>query len=145
MSAQELATTVDRHCRKRTIPVSPPTSMQWEALSSRFATSFAPEFVAFHELFARYHIDGGWLGVAPGLDVLSDAITDAYTFEHESAERRWDADLIPIYDLGNGDYYCLRASEEAKSAVYFIRHEDDTIERVAPSFAEWIANPAHFT
>jgi hypothetical protein len=70
---------------------------------------------------------------------------DAAVCEQNGSERGWDSGLVPIYDLSNGDYHCFRASEGAASAVYFIRHEDDRIERVADSFAEWINDEEHFT
>jgi hypothetical protein len=64
MKTETLTALVARHCRRRDPAAPPPTAEEWQALSAHFATAFPQEFVAFHELLAKYHVEGGWLTVA---------------------------------------------------------------------------------
>lgn len=141
MTAEELLAVIAPHCQRRTFPSVPPAAEHWHSLSQRFATTFPPELITLHQLLSTHHIPGGWLAVASG---PNDTIADTYEHEVNDSDRDWDPDLLPIYDVGNGDYYCLRVSEGAESAVYFICHEDDSIEQIAPTFARWVSDPELF-
>jgi hypothetical protein len=67
-----------------------------------------------------------------------------WLYDHEMSFGRWNPDLIPFLDLGNGDYYCLSASKGPQSGVYFVYHEDGHDEELTDSFEKWLERLDNF-
>lgn len=119
----------------------PPTVSEWEQLEGLFGCRFPAEFRMLHDLMAKYMFEGDYLYVAPTDG--EDDVASVYNYE-KSLERNWPVELIPFYSVGNGDYLCLKSSECPDTAVYYIYHEDDSVELIHESLAAWIQDPEWF-
>ncbi len=119
----------------------PPTQEEWSRLERQFGCTFPPEFHSLQDLMSEYTFEGGYLLITPRPN--EDDIETVCKAEKETG-RNWPDDLIPFYDVGNGDYVCLKASECPASAVYFIYHENDTVERIHENLAAWIKDSDWF-
>jgi hypothetical protein len=122
-------------------PEAIPSPEDWAAIQARFGCAFPPEFHSLQELMSQFSFEGDYLRIAQhprDSDIGSVCEAEAKT------GRLWQKDLIPFYDVGNGDFVCLRASECPNSPVYYIYHEDDVVEKVHDSLEQWLQDPEWF-
>lgn len=119
----------------------PPTRKDWEFLERKFNCSFNPEFVAFVELITDYNLPG-MLNVTRERRTNGDPTMD-WWYDRELPDG-WNPDLIPFIAVGNGDFFCLSASKEPKSGVYYVDHGAGEEEEITRSFAEWIEQMEKF-
>lgn len=136
MTKDEIATILDRTTSGESRIIDPPTAEDWEILERKFGTEFSDEIKFFIELMSFYHFPGDILNAREsGQTNGNDTIAFTYDFEMGN---QWEADLIPFYAIGNGDYFCVSAKEGRNSAVYYWRHEDHSKSKENNSFAEWV-------
>lgn len=120
----------------------PPARKDWEFLETKFNCSFSSEFVAFVELIADYNLPGM-------LNVTREGRTDGdptidWWYDREMSFGGWNPDLIPFIAVGNGDFFCLRASKEPQSPVFYVYHEDGHDEQLTDSFEDWLERLEYF-
>ena len=125
----------------------PPTRQDWEVLERKFNCSFPPEFVSFVEVITDYNLPG-MLNVTRegrvyGGKTYGEPTLD-WSYDHEMSFGTWNPDLIPFIDESTGDYFCLSASEGPQSGVYYVYHEDNSVERLTDSFPEWLERLEEF-
>ena len=143
MNRQEIENVLDSLFPKRDIPYDQATNEDWEHLKAKFGTDFSKAFVDFMELVNLYRFRGEILNVARKGNISSnDTIELSHDFEVENGQ--WDKDMIPFYNIGNGDYFCLSASAGATSPVFYVYHEDGRIERYSEDFVNWIRHLSRF-
>jgi hypothetical protein len=141
MTRDQIEEIVVRAWRRRGQPTASPSAEDWARFEERWGCRFPAEFRHLQELMSLYWFEGDYLRIAPH----ANDTTVAAACEAEAASGRdWDADLIPFYDVGNGDLVCLRASQCPRSPVYYIYHEDDAVEEVAGSLEAWLRDPEWF-
>jgi len=114
----------------------PVTEENWAEMKARFRCDFPQCFVYYIEEQKSYSLYGCHLR-----PVGEDLIHIAAQWEKDISPENWDDDLIPFYDVGNGDLICLRASEGESSRVYYWNHEDFSITQAEESFENWLLNP----
>lgn len=119
----------------------PPTREDWEYMETKFNCSFSPEFVSFMELITDYNCPSV-LNVRRGGRTNGDPTLDQ-SYDREMSFGRWNPDLIPFLDMGNGDYFCLSASRGEHSPVYYVYHEGGE-EELTGSFEEWLGRLDYF-
>jgi hypothetical protein len=122
-------------------PELPPTEGEWSLLKKKFQCQLPPEFHDLQSLMCEYSFQGGFLRIAPRPN--KDDILTVCQVEPETG-RSWSGDLIPFYDVGNGDYVCLKASECPASGAYYLNHEDDGLEKIHDSLEAWLKDPDWF-
>ena len=86
------------------------------------------------EQVGEYWFEGGLLSISERNETPKRD-TMVSVFESELAIGGWDVDLIPFYDVGNGDAYCV---SRKNGCVQYVRHEDRFAEQIADSFEGWI-------
>ena len=122
-------------------PDPPPTEAEWSFLKNRFQCELPSEFHDLQGLMCEYSFHGGFLRIAPRRN--EDDILTICRVEEETG-RPWPKDLIPFYDVGNGDYVCFMASECPSSRVYYLCHENGSLEKVHDSLEAWLKDPEWF-
>lgn len=136
MEREVMINTLDTFLSRKTSLSSTHISNIWEDLILKFKCEFSNDFVLFMDLINEYHFLGELLYVSKDPTNENDDICGVYDYEIKYGD--WDVDLIPFYGIGNGDYFCLKASECPESAVYYYFHDDSHIEQYTISFACWI-------
>ncbi|MDD7987140.1 SMI1/KNR4 family protein [Lentisphaera marina] len=121
---------------KRSEPYKPNLESDWNKLESLFNCKFDDVFKNFHEVLLTNHIEGGFLTIREIYNC--DSIKTVYEQEMECGNLT--EDYIPIYDVGNGDCVCMKASECPQSKIYYISHDDDQIECLHDSFKDLISD-----
>ncbi|GAA0086295.1 hypothetical protein UT300007_27340 [Clostridium sp. CTA-7] len=53
----------------------------------------------------------------------------------------WNANIIPFYEIGNGDYFCISRLD---SKVYYYYDDKGKVEEYCDSFKTWIENLPNF-
>lgn len=136
MNKDEITTILDQILEREFRSVDPPGNEDWERLERRFTTQFPDAFRSFIDLMSIYHFPGDILNVREsGQTNGNDTIALTYDLEMKN---EWNADLIPFYSIGNGDYYCLSAHEGRASAVYYWSHDDYSVSKENESFEYWL-------
>jgi hypothetical protein len=145
MSRDEIDRVLGSLFQKRSVPYDAPTERDWNDLKRKFGTSFSDEFCRFIELACQYRFRGEILNVARHGNVSSnDTIQITYDFEMQHG--RWKKDMIPFYSIGNGDYFCHSATAGKGSPVFYVYHEDGSVESYSGSVENWIkALPRFFS
>ena len=118
------------------LELDPPSDGDWAHLQNKFRCEFPMPYRLFHSEFVRFEIPIEIYNVSTGQTNGDDLVSTV--FDVETTLGRWDSDLIPFCGLGNGDYFCLRASEGARSAVYFSDHEEGGVSRFCDTFDDWV-------
>ena len=113
-----------------------PSQKDWDELSKKFNCRFNDDFKYFIEFMSRYVFPGDIFNVSTGNTNGNDSILMVYDYEVQAGG--WDADMIPFYGIGNGDYFCISAKENPNSAVYYFYHDNIRFEHYSESFEEWI-------
>ena len=119
----------------------PPEPDDWAAMEARFGCTFEDSFKHFMTSIVDYNCptvlavrrDGlpdGWHGW--------DGWRMDHAFDRETELGDWNPAMIPFFSLGNGDYYCLKDGGGGRSEVWFRDHEDESDEKIAGSFAEFL-------
>lgn len=121
---------------KETLELDKPSLNDWEKIERKFDCQFPIEFKYFLELMCSFSFPGDILNVSLGKTNGNDTIE--FTYDYEMKEGGWQKELIPFYNIGNGDYFCLLSSECPKTGVYYYSHEDGSIEKEADTFEQWI-------
>lgn len=136
MEKNEIATILGLHFRRRDKPKHIPTELDWEDFETYFGWNADPTFRAFMELVPLYYFEGGILQVSCENGIRGeDTIIDAYESEYQIGG--WDINMIPFYDIGNGDFYCIsKLSNDAN--VYYVFHDNDNRKIISKTFEEWI-------
>ena len=136
MSTDEIAAILEQTTSREDRVIDKPTAEDWARLEHKFGTIFSDEIKAFIDLMSVYHFPGDILNAREsGQTNGNDTISFTYEFE---MKQHWEADLIPFYAIGNGDYFCVSAKEGRDSAVYYWRHDDHSASKENASFAEWV-------
>jgi|SRR5215216_1172139 len=97
---------------------------------------------AFVELITDYNLPG-MLNVTREGRTNGDPTFD-WWYDREMGFGGWKPDLIPFISMGNGDFFCLSASQGPQSGVYYVYHEDGQEEQLTVSFQEWIERMDEF-
>lgn len=116
--------------------LDPPSDGDWVHLQDKFRCEFPSPYRLFHSEFVHFDIPIEIYNVSTGRTNGDDLVSTV--FDLEIALGSWDPDLIPICGLGNGDYFCLRASEGARSAVYLSDHAEGSVSRYCDTFDDWL-------
>lgn len=142
MSRDEIDHLLGRLFRRRAEPAAPPTKEDWDDLRAKFGCDFSQKFMDFMELVPNYWFEGELYTVAVDCRSAGDAsiaqVFDAEVEMEAQGGLAWDADLIPFYGVGNGDYWCLSAKLGEASAVYYVYHEDGHAEKETTDFSDWL-------
>jgi len=136
MTPAEVESVLQRVLRPEAVPLDPPTVEDWRQLESRFGCRFGNEFKSFIALMSKYQFPGDILNVSSGRTNGNDSIELA--FEYESQESGWDANMIPFYAIGNGDYFCLSKEECPASRVFYYYADRKTFEPYSGTVEDWI-------
>lgn len=140
MNVEELTMIVAQRSRLRTQPLRPPMERDWRALETTFGCKFPSPFYDFHRLYSIYDIGGGWLPIAPDIDPLSPDTPSLVAQVEQESGRKWNPGLVPIYELGNGDYVCLLADEGVASRAFFVDHETDGVTILKQDFLDFVSD-----
>lgn len=127
---------------KRNEQFDPPGRKDWEFLERKFNCSFSPEFVAFVELIVNYNLPG-MLNVTREGKTNGNPTID-WRYDRELGYGSWSPDLIPFIGVGNGDFFCLSASQGPQSGVYYVYHDDEQAEQLTANFDEWLGRMEEF-
>jgi hypothetical protein len=119
-----------------------PTENDWVVLREKFRCDFSKEFIYFVELMSSWIFPGEIYNVSSGKTNGNDSVLDVY--QHEMSHGNWDKNMIPFYGIGNGDYFCLNASEGKESKVYYYYEDKDKYEIEYNNFGEWIKDLPDF-
>ncbi|EEF59771.1 SMI1/KNR4 family protein [Pedosphaera parvula] len=128
MTREEIENVLASLFKKRTVPFDSATPQDWNKLNEKFGTHFSNEFILFMELVNKYQFRGEILNITRGgYSSSNDTIAFSYDFEMKNGD--WQKDMIPFYNIGNGDYFCLSASAGEDSPVFYFYHDDGRFER----------------
>lgn len=122
--------------------IDPPTGKDWKYVEQKFKCKFPETYIIFQSIFGKYLIPLEIYNISTGQSNGDDLVSLVYDTEVDISD--WDSDTIPICGLGNGDYFCLRASEGKNSAVYFYDHNNNSVTKFNNSFGEWILGLKEF-
>ncbi|HEX9062036.1 MAG TPA: SMI1/KNR4 family protein [Clostridia bacterium] len=136
MTRDEIEKILASILEKEERPFDLPTIDEWNDLSKKFNCKFSDDFKYFIELMSEYSFPGDIHNVSFGRTNGNDSI--ALVYDYEMQDGNWNADLIPFYGIGNGDYFCISAKESPNSHVYYFYHDDLIIEQYSNDFEEWI-------
>jgi len=138
MNKDAIVAILDKILVREFRPVDVPETVEWEQLERKFSTRFPDAFKTFIELMSTFHFPGDILNVREsGRTNGNDTI--ALTYDLEMSDQ-WNADLIPFYSIGNGDYFCLSAKEGSETAVYYWSHDDCSVSKENESFENWLCS-----
>ncbi len=116
---------------------NPPVyEIHWEEMKEKYKCNFPKCFIYYIEEQRNFSLYGCHLR-----PVGEDSIFLTAESEKNISSKYWDDDLIPFYDVGNGDLICLRASEGENSRVYYRYHEDYSVVELEKTFDDWLLNP----
>ena len=136
MNKHAITAILDQALERESRTVDVPEPEDWGRLERKFATQFPDAFRSFIELMSIFHFPGDILNVREsGKTNGNDTIALTYDLEMKD---QWNADLIPFYSIGNGDYFCLSAKEGRASAVYYWSHENHSVSKENESFENWL-------
>ncbi|MFJ8100520.1 MULTISPECIES: SMI1/KNR4 family protein [unclassified Lysinibacillus] len=121
--------------------LDPPSLNDWEKTERKLNCRFGDEFKYFFILISKYVLPG-ILNVSTGKNNGNDLITFVYDYEINNGN--WNANMIPFFEIGNGDYFCINAKYGPASPVYYYSSEDFNVEEYNTSFEEWINNLPQF-
>lgn len=116
-----------------------PTDKEWEELSHKFNYSFSNEFRYFIELMSVWSFPGDIYNVSKGYNNGNDTIEHVYDVEMKNGN--WNADMIPFYGIGNGDYFCINVLD---SKVYYYFCDKDEFQEYCTNFIIWIEDLPKF-
>lgn len=122
--------------------VDPPSEMDWERLEKKFNCEFPTEFKWFIEFMSVFSFPGDILNVSSGITNGNDHIE--FTFDYEMEHGQWNANMIPFYSIGNGDYFCISAADGLNTSVYYFYHEKGKEEKYVNRFEDWIKDLPKF-
>ena len=115
-----------------------PERTDWAALEAKFGRSFEPSFMHFMDMIHGYNCPGA-------LAVRRDEPAGEYddwridqAWDHEMSFGGWNPQMVPFIDVSNGDFYCVGPGEPGVSPVWYHYHDDDSQERLADSFDEFL-------
>ena len=116
--------------------LDPPSESDWDIFRNEFKTDFGTSFVNFIELMAVYKFPGEIYNISSGKINLSDSIYEVYAAE--KTEEYWVNGMLPFYDIGNGDCFCLNFTEGERSKVYYFDHESEKFRVEYKCFDDWL-------
>ncbi len=141
MELKDIELIISKLFKRRTEPIDVASEEDWASLEKLLRCEFSNDYRSMVHLIGQYWFEGDFLIPRRRLDI--DGIFETYEAEIETG-RNWDLDLIPIMGIGNGDYVCFRASECPESPIYYVYHEDDSIERLHSNIVDFISDPDWF-
>ena len=136
MKREEIEFIIQERFKPCTWPSEPLSPTCWQALEAHFGCALPTELYDIRVLSAHYHLQGDHLPV--------EEIRLTYDGEL-SGNPHWTDDFVPFYAVGNGDYLCIRRSEAAQSAVYYVAHDNLNARRIHASVADYIRDPEWFS
>jgi len=114
----------------------PPSDADWQSLELKFNCKFSADFKTFTSLATTSYCRPGEI-----LEVSAvnghDSIPLCYDMERQFGH--WQPEMIPFFAIGNGDYYCLCASECPESRVYYYSLDRRKFEVAFDSLEGWLA------
>jgi hypothetical protein len=117
----------------------PPERADWAALETKFCCTFEDSFVHFMTLMPNYNCPGTLEVRRDRPSHYLDEQRIDQVWDHEMAFGGWDPAMIPFNSFSNGDFYCLKGSPDGRSEVWFHDHEDQSDEKVADNFADFLS------
>ena len=118
-----------------------PNQIEWKTLESKFSCKFPNEMYHFINLMKIFSFPGDILNVGAGPNNDNDNDTIDYVYDFEIKENpTWKQNMVPFYSIGNGDYFCISASEDCLSAVYYYYLDRKAFVKHCESFEEWIVD-----
>ncbi|MGX4601810.1 SMI1/KNR4 family protein [Faecalimicrobium sp. JNUCC 81] len=139
MEYKEIEDILKTLLEKETDKLDKPTDKEWQELSKKFNYSFKKEFKYFIELMSEWSFPGDIYNVSKENNNGNDTIEDVYNHEIESGN--WNANMIPFYGIGNGDYFCINVMD---SKVYYYYSDKDKFEEYCNNFKTWIEDLHNF-
>jgi hypothetical protein len=136
VTRDEIKNLLDSILEKEFEKLDIPTSRDWEKIERKFGCPFPNEFRYFIELMSEYVFPGDILNVSEGKTNENDTIE--FTYDYEMKEGYWREELIPFYNIGNGDYFCLLSNECPNTGVYYYSYEENNVKKEADNFNEWL-------
>ena len=129
---------VQSKCRRRTWPLEPPGASAWQDAVSRIGCAISPDYRILFEVSLLYWVGFDLFG--PLCDALAEGYVSFIDIYHDemSNNPRWDAKMLPICAVGNGDYVALLLEASWAEKVYYIYHEDGHAELLNHRVEEWI-------
>lgn len=115
-----------------------PTAEDWESLEKKLNCRFCAEFISFINLMSKYKFPGDIYNVKNDHNG-NDMILDVYQYECQYPE--WDENMVPFYEIGNGDYFCIH---KENNKVYYFYADSLEFELYMDTFSEWILNLPDF-
>lgn len=140
LGKEEIEKILKGNVDERMEEIREPNKEEWENLEEKFGCEFGEDFKDFIGLMGKYSFPGDILGV--GETSENDTIDSTYDYEIRYGNR--ESDMIPFYSIGNGDYFCFSSKQLPESPIYYIRHEDSSVEEEYGSFREWVLDLPDF-
>lgn len=135
MEPDEVESIVRSRRKPSASPSEPLSPAEWQAVERRFGCELPPELYQLQVLAARYHFHNDHL---PAAEIIRCYDTE---LQHNQFG---EADFIPFFAVGNGDFLCVRRSEGAESGVYYVAHDDPDTQRLHSSVGEYIRDAEWF-
>lgn len=135
MEHDEIESIVRSRRKPSTLPSEPLSLAKWQAVERYFGCELPPELFHLQVLAARYCFHNDHL---PATEILRCYDTE---LQHNQF---WEADFIPFFAVGNGDFLCVRRSEGAESGVYYVAHDDPDTQLLHSSVGEYIRDAEWF-
>lgn len=136
MTRDEIANLLESILDEELAVLDIPSVNDWKIIEVKFKCQFPVEFKIFVELMSEYSFPGDILNVSTGKINGNDTI--ANTYDYEMKQGGWKEELIPFFNVGNGDYFCLLSNECPYTGVYYYSHDGNNIEKAADNFEEWL-------
>lgn len=136
MTLNEMSDLLATILSREQVVFDPPSDADWESLETKFRCKFSDDFRNFISLMATYCFPGDIFNVSSGQTNGNDPIQLVYDLEVAN-NPHWDADMIPFYGIGNGDYFCLNSEEGPQSRVYYYYADRGSTEVYSNSFEDW--------
>lgn len=133
MEYNEIETILKSCLVKEDVEFDKPTEHEWDELANITNCNFSKEFKIFIELMSVWMFPGDIYNVATQNNNGNDTIITVYN--HELKYGDWKKDMVPFYGIGNGDYFCISASD---SKVYYYYGDEERFEEYCDNFEMWI-------
>lgn len=143
MTLNEMSDHLATLLSREQVGFDPPSDADWVALETKFGCKFNSDFRNFISLMAVYCFPGDIFNVSSGPTNGNDPIQLVYDLEVAN-NPHWDANMIPFYGIGNGDYFCLSKVECPESRVYYYYADRGSTEVYSGSFEDWIRGLSGF-
>jgi len=135
MKQEEILSLLSGLLYRSSVNFDPPSRQDWEKLEKKFNIRFHNTYKELILLLCMYY-GLNILNVSSGKTNGNDTVLATYEFEMALGD--WPIYMIPIRSIGNGDYECLNSYEPFDPRVYYVYHDNRSVEVAADSVELWI-------